>query len=126
MSRLRIFNDDAPGAPLLATSDRAEMAAELAKIDVDFEQWDASQPIAPGDPHDTILDAYRADIDRLVEANGFRTVEYERGTQMWRALVSHSKYTVWPKFGEAEAGHILLQDHGDRVSFRSIKIREIK
>ena len=75
MSRLRIFNDAAPQAPLLATSDRGEMAAELAKIDVAFERWDASKPIAPGDPHDVILDAYRADIDRLVEANGFRTVD---------------------------------------------------
>jgi hypothetical protein len=58
--------------------------------------------------------------------NGFKTVEYERGTQMWRALVDHSKYTIWTKFGEAPKGHILLQDHGDAVSFRSIKIRELK
>jgi hypothetical protein len=36
--------------------------------------------------------------------NGFKTVEYERGTQMWRALVNHSKYTVWPAFGEAQQG----------------------
>jgi hypothetical protein len=57
--------------------------------------------------------------------NGFKTVEYERATQAWRALVDHSKYVVWPKFGEAPKGHILLQDHGNRVSFRSIKIREI-
>jgi hypothetical protein len=57
--------------------------------------------------------------------NGFKTVEYERATQMWRALVDHSKYTAWPKFGEAPKGNILLQDHGDRVSFRSIKIREL-
>ena len=58
--------------------------------------------------------------------NGFKTVEYERGTQMWRALVDHSKYVVWPSFGEAPKGYILLQDHGNRVSFRSIKIRELK
>ncbi len=58
--------------------------------------------------------------------NGFKTVEYERGTQMWRALVDHSKYTVWPAFGEAPKGHILLQDHGNRVSFRSIKLRELR
>jgi hypothetical protein len=58
--------------------------------------------------------------------NGFRTVEYERGTQMWRALVDHSKYVVWPGFGEAPRGHILLQDHGNRVSFRSIKIRTMQ
>jgi len=58
--------------------------------------------------------------------NGFKTVEYERGTQMWRALVDHSKYVVWPRFGEAPKGHILLQDHGNRVSVRSIKIRVLK
>jgi hypothetical protein len=56
--------------------------------------------------------------------NGMKTVEYERGTQMWRALVDHSKYTVWGRFGEAPRGHLLLQDHGNLVSFRSIKIRE--
>jgi hypothetical protein len=58
--------------------------------------------------------------------NGFKTVEYERSTQMWRALVNYSKYTVWPGFGERPKGHILLQDHGNVVSFRSIKIRELK
>ena len=58
--------------------------------------------------------------------NGFKTVEYERGTQMWRALVDHSKYVVWPAFGEAAQGHILLQDHGNKVSFRSIKIRALQ
>ena len=58
--------------------------------------------------------------------NGFKTVEYERATQMWGALVDHSKYVVWPKFGEAPKGHVLLQDHGNRVSFRSIKIHELK
>jgi hypothetical protein len=57
--------------------------------------------------------------------NGFKTVEYERATQMWRALVDHSKYTVWPSFGERQKGRILLQDHGNVVSFRSIKIREL-
>lgn len=57
--------------------------------------------------------------------NGFKTVEYERATQMWRALVDHSKYVVWPGFGESPRGHILLQDHGNRVSFRSIKIRPL-
>lgn len=57
--------------------------------------------------------------------NDIKIVEYERGTQMWRALVAFSKYNVWPNFGEAEEGHILLQDHGDEVWFKNIKIREL-
>ena len=55
--------------------------------------------------------------------NGIKVVEYERRTQMWRALVARSKYVVWPNFGEAEKGHILLQDHGDEVWFKNIKIK---
>jgi len=58
--------------------------------------------------------------------NGIKQVEYERGTQMWRALVSHSKYEVWPRFGELPEGQILLQEHGDEVAFRNIKIRILK
>ncbi|MBN2319077.1 MAG: DUF1080 domain-containing protein [Acidobacteria bacterium] len=57
--------------------------------------------------------------------NGTQVVEYERRTQMWRALVARSKYVVWPNFGEAERGHILLQDHGDEVSFKNIKIKKL-
>jgi len=57
--------------------------------------------------------------------NGIKQVEYERGTQMWRALVARSKYSVWPGFGEAEQGHILLQDHGNQVFFKNIKIKEL-
>jgi hypothetical protein len=57
--------------------------------------------------------------------NGIKVVEYERGTQMWKALVAYSKYVNWPAFGEAESGHILLQDHGDEVSFKNVKILEL-
>ncbi len=75
MSRLRIFDHDAPQAPLLATSDLAGISAELARIGVAFEQWQATQPVQPGDAPETIMAAYRADIDRLVAERGFRSVD---------------------------------------------------
>ena len=75
MSRLRVFEEEHPDAPLKSTSDQAEMARELALIGVGFEQWQATQPVAPGDPPEAIMAAYRADIDRLVSERGFRTVD---------------------------------------------------
>jgi 1,2-dihydroxy-3-keto-5-methylthiopentene dioxygenase len=75
MSRLRVFEEAHPNRPLLATSDHAEMARELARIGVGFEQWQAAQPVAAGDPPEKVMEAYRADIDRLVAERGFRTVD---------------------------------------------------
>jgi hypothetical protein len=58
--------------------------------------------------------------------NGQLTVEYERGNTAWKELVAKSKFKDLEGFGEVEEGRILLQDHGNIVAFKNIKIREIK
>jgi hypothetical protein len=55
--------------------------------------------------------------------NGQKVVEYELLSPEWEALVKQSKFVEWPNYGRAKQGHIGLQDHGDRVAYRNIKIR---
>ena len=57
--------------------------------------------------------------------NGHKVVETEMFTDGWRAMIAKSKFKDMPGFGKAKKGHIALQDHGDRVWFRNIKIRPL-
>ena len=57
--------------------------------------------------------------------NGQKVVEYELGSPDWEARVQASKFKAWPGYGRARRGRIALQDHGDRVAFRDIKVRAL-
>ncbi|HEV8358425.1 MAG TPA: DUF1080 domain-containing protein [Gemmatimonadales bacterium] len=55
--------------------------------------------------------------------NGKKLLEYQLGSPDWTERVAKSKFKEWPEYGKAPEGYIGLQDHGDEVAFRNIKIR---
>jgi hypothetical protein len=55
--------------------------------------------------------------------NGKKVVEYDVGSRDWDSKIAGSKFAPHKKFGKNETGHIGLQDHGNIVAFRNIKIR---
>jgi hypothetical protein len=57
--------------------------------------------------------------------NGVKVVEYELGSADWERRVAASKFTEWPRYGRTGRGHIALQDHGDWVAYRNIRIRPL-
>lgn len=57
--------------------------------------------------------------------NGVVTVDVVIGSDAWKTLVAGSKFATWEGFGTLREGHIGLQDHGDRVAFRNIRIRRL-
>ena len=57
--------------------------------------------------------------------NGTKVVEFTMHDAKWDEMVAASKFKTMPDFGKAHKGHIALQDHGDSVWYRNIKIREL-
>lgn len=55
--------------------------------------------------------------------NGVKVSESSYGDDAWKKKVAASKFKQWPMFGTASSGHIALQDHGDQVWYRNIKIK---
>jgi hypothetical protein len=68
----------------------------------------------------------RADRGKLdFYMNGEHVVNTTMWDEGWRRMLANSKFKEWPDFGTFKSGKIALQDHGDRVWFRNIKIRRL-
>ena len=57
--------------------------------------------------------------------NGKKVVETTLHTDKWNKMVAESKFSKWSQFGKSAKGHIVLQDHGDQIWYRNMKIREL-
>lgn len=90
-----------------------DLIAPKNVIDKGFDNWNTARIVVNGNKVQHWL-------------NGQMTVEYERGNDKWRELVATSKFKTSPGFGEVKEGRILLQDHGNVVAYKNIKIRETK
>jgi hypothetical protein len=117
----QILDDDVHPDAKLGNHEGSRTVASL----YDLIQADPNKPMnGPGEWNM----AHIISKDNHVEhwLNGMKVLEYERRSPEYRKLVSESKYVTWPNFGESDKGHILLQDHGDRVAFKNVKIKPIK
>ncbi|MEM6525674.1 MAG: DUF1080 domain-containing protein [Bacteroidota bacterium] len=93
----------------------------------------AAEPLSLGVKKDPFKGVGKWNRARIVSKNGrvehwlnnVKMVEYDRYSQMFKALVLYSKYSGHKNFGQWDEGNIMLHDHHDEVSFRSIKIREL-
>lgn len=73
-------------------------------------EWNTSRIISHGDHVEHWL-------------NGVKLLEFTIGSADWNERVENSKFRTWQHFGRWPEGHIAIQDHGDRVAFRNIRIR---
>ncbi|MDR9447568.1 MAG: DUF1080 domain-containing protein [Balneolaceae bacterium] len=77
-----------------------------------YGEWNSVKIVAKGD----VIEHWQ---------NGELVLSFDRSTEEWKNLVAGSKFAPHPEFGTAAEGHIALQDHGDLVKFRNLKIRSL-
>ncbi|SFP57520.1 1,2-dihydroxy-3-keto-5-methylthiopentene dioxygenase [Geopseudomonas sagittaria] len=75
MSRLSVYHESTPQLPNKVLTHAEDIAATLAEVGVRFERWQASAPIAPGASQEEVIAAYRHEIDKLMNEQGYVTVD---------------------------------------------------
>jgi hypothetical protein len=78
---------------------------------------------APGEWNDVLLRVKDNRIEHWL--NGVKVVSIERGSDKWNALAAASKFADMPDYGKVEEGYLVLQDHGDPVWYRNIRVRNL-
>ena len=110
-------NENHPDA-LRGTSHQAgalyDMVSPLSDVTKEIGQWN----------HFLITVNYDTNVGR-VELNGQEIVSFHPSGEDWEEMVAKSKFADWQGFGKFPTGRIGLQDHGDQVAYRNIKIKEL-
>ncbi len=112
---MQILDDDLhPDGQNIITAAGSNYALHARSRDVvrPANHWNEVRILAKGD-----------DIEYWL--NGFKVVEYTINSPDWKARVANSKFASMPDYGQRKSGHIVLQDHGDLVAFRNIRIRKL-
>lgn len=98
--------------PLTAAGSDYGLYAPIKDVTRPVGEWNAARLVVNGNHVEHWL-------------NGTKLLEYTLGSPEWTKLVAASKFNEWPKYGKVPKGHLALQDHGNRVAYRNIKIRPL-
>ena len=105
----------------------AKVNGKLHQAGALYDMVEPSQDVAnPAEQwNTTVLKIDHKNNEGTVTLNGTQIVEFPVEGDEWKAMVAKSKFADWEDFGKAKTGHIGLQDHGNQVSYKNIKLRKL-